>query len=40
MLKRLEETSRRMEDVARRQSEVRDTLGEALRRTDETQPAP
>jgi hypothetical protein len=24
-----------MEDVARRQSEVRDTLGEALRRTQE-----
>ena len=35
MLKRLEETSRRMEDVARRQGEVRDTLGEALRRTEE-----
>jgi hypothetical protein len=35
MLKRLEETSSRMEDVARRQSEVRDTLGEALRRTQE-----
>lgn len=35
MLKRLEETSRRMEDVARRQGEVRDTLGEALRRTQE-----
>lgn len=38
MLRRLEETSRRMEDVARRQGEVRDTLGEALRRTDEPQP--
>ena len=35
MLKRLEETSRRMEDVARRQGEVRDSLGEALRRTQE-----
>jgi hypothetical protein len=35
MLKRLEETSLRMEDVARRQGEVRDTLGEALRRTQE-----
>lgn len=35
MLKRLEETSRRMEDVARRQGEVRETLGDALRRTNE-----
>ncbi len=41
MLRRLEETSRRMEDVARRQGEVRDSLGEALRRTqDEPNPPP
>ena len=35
MLKRLDETARQMEDVARRQGEVRDTLGEALRRTND-----
>lgn len=35
ILKRLEETSLRMEDVARRQGEVRETLGEALRQTSE-----
>lgn len=38
MLSRLEETSRRMEDVARRQSQMRDALGEALRQPNA--PAP
>ena len=35
ILKRLDETARQMEDVARRQGEVRDTLGEALRHTND-----
>jgi len=32
MLQRLEDTSRRVEEVARRQSDIRDALGEALRK--------
>ncbi len=36
MLQRLQETSRQLEDVARRQGDVREDLGEALRRSTPT----